>query len=69
MFHRVSEKIAECHAHAARARDVAKRAQDSKLKQDFLDAERTWLALACSREYVERLTNFIKEAMRYSRKK
>jgi hypothetical protein len=36
----------------------AEHAQDSKQRKDFLDIERTWLALASNLEDVERLTEF-----------
>jgi hypothetical protein len=57
MLNNLSSEIAECYRHAE---DCARRAQserDPGLRQDFLDMERRWLALARSYELTERATS------------
>jgi hypothetical protein len=53
-----SEQVRECLQHAE---DCARRAAAQtcpKTKEDFLDLERRWLALARSYEFTERLEDF-----------
>jgi hypothetical protein len=59
-----SEHVRDC---LQRAQDCARRAAaqtDPRLKEDFLDLERRWLALARSYEFSDRLDDFCGETKR-----
>lgn len=64
MLNNLSEQIRDCYAHAEQCARKAAAQTDALLKQDFLDMERRWLALARSYELSERLTDFSDEAKR-----
>jgi hypothetical protein len=60
----LSEQIRECYEHAEQCARKAAAQADPTLKQDFLDMERRWLALARSFELSQRLGDFSAEAKR-----
>jgi hypothetical protein len=57
MVQQLSGEIAECYRRASESRDRAKLANDSALRQDFLDMERRWILLAHSYEFSERISS------------
>ncbi len=67
MLESLSEQIRDCYAHAEDCARKAVAQTDPRLKQDFLDMERRWLALAKSYELSQRLGDFSKEANRKRR--
>jgi hypothetical protein len=64
MLEKLSEQIQDCYAHAADCARKAAAQTDPRLKQDFLDMEQRWLALAKSYEISQRLDAFTEEADR-----
>ncbi len=58
MLENLSEQIRDCYEHAEDCARKAGPQTDPRLKQDFLDMERRWLALAKSYELSERLDDF-----------
>lgn len=64
MLESLSEQIRECYEHAEECARKAAAQTDPGLKQDFLDMERRWLALAGSFEFSRRLGDFSAEADR-----
>jgi hypothetical protein len=64
MLEKLSEQIRDCYAHATDCARKAAAQTDPRLKQDFLDMERRWLALAKSYELSQRLEDFSDEAGR-----
>jgi hypothetical protein len=64
MLESLSEQICECYEHAEQCARKAAAQTDLQLKQDFLDMERRWLALAKSYELSQRLGDFSEEARR-----
>jgi hypothetical protein len=48
MLESLNEQIRECYEHAEECAQKAAAQTDPGLKQDFLDMERRWLALARS---------------------
>lgn len=64
MLNNLSKQIRECLEHADACARKAADLTDLKLKEDFLDMERRWLALAQSYEFTQRLDDFSKEAKR-----
>ena len=59
MLKNLSEQIRECFQHAEDcSRKAAAQPDDSSLRQDFLEMEKRWLALARSIEFGERLDRF-----------
>jgi hypothetical protein len=57
MLHHLSEDIAECYLRAEQARHRAKQVEHAALKQESLDMERRWIALARSYEFIESLSD------------
>jgi hypothetical protein len=55
MLESLNEKICECYEHAEECAQKAAAQTDPGLKQDFLDMERRWLALARSFKFSQRL--------------
>jgi PAS domain S-box-containing protein len=55
---KLSEQVRECHKRAAESKQKAETTADSRLKADFLDMEKRWLALARSYEFTESLGDF-----------
>ena len=55
VFMQLTEEIAECYRHASRCIERARRAIDAGAERDFLEMERSWLSLARSYEFAERL--------------
>jgi hypothetical protein len=64
MLKKVSDEIAQCYAHAAVCREKAATVADPALKADFLEVERSWLFLARSLEFTERLDTYCEETHR-----
>jgi hypothetical protein len=64
MLEQLSQQIRDCYAHAEDCARKAAAQTDPQLKQDFLDMERRWLALAKSYELSQRLEDFSDEAGR-----
>jgi len=58
MLCELSENIAECYRHAYVCAQRARSAPDVAAREDFLDMERRWLALARSYEFTEQLSRF-----------
>ena len=62
MLKKVADEIVECYEHASTCRERAEAAADPETKRDFLELERSWLFLARSLEFTERLDAFANEA-------
>ena len=62
MLLKLSDKISECLAHAADARELANAAIDLGHKADHLDMERRWLRLVESYRFVEQAHLFLQDA-------
>jgi len=61
MLLKLSDKISECLAHAAEARERAKAATDADHKADFHDMELRWLRLVESYRFVEQASRFLED--------
>jgi hypothetical protein len=68
MLESLSEQIRECYEHAEECARKAVAQSDPALKQDILDMEKRWLALASSFELSQRLGDFSTEANRRATK-
>jgi hypothetical protein len=55
MFVSLSREARECRLYADQCADRARLQSDPKLRQDYLDMEQRWLALARCHEFPERL--------------
>ncbi len=64
MLKKIAEEIADCHRHAAECREKAEQTGDPEMKRDLLALERSWLFLASSYEFSDRLSDFTNEAER-----
>jgi hypothetical protein len=64
MLKSLSEEIRECYEHAEICARKAAAHTNPKLKQDFLDMERRWLALARSFEFSHSLSDFRNQTKR-----
>ena len=64
MLRKLSEEIRECYAHAEECARKAKEVTVEELRNDFLRRQQSWLALARSYEFAERLLDFTKENSR-----
>jgi hypothetical protein len=62
MLLKLSDKISECLAEAAEARERAKAATDPGHKADFLDMELRWLRLVESYRFVEQASRFLEDS-------
>ena len=60
MLNDLSEQIHHCLLHAEGCAEQAAVLTDPQLKQDFLDMERRWFALARSYQFSQSLTDFSK---------
>jgi hypothetical protein len=58
VLNNLSEQVRECLQHAEDCARQAAAQACPKLKEDFLDLERRWLALARSYEFSDRLSDF-----------
>jgi len=65
MLESLSEQIRECYEHAEECARKGAAQTNPRLKQDFLDMERRWLALAKNFEFSRRLGDFSNEAKRH----
>ena len=59
VLRKLSKEVSECYRLAQQAREWAEQATDPSIRQDLLTVEHSWLLLARSREFSERLTRFI----------
>jgi len=64
MLLKLSDKIRECLAHAADARERANTATDRARKADLLDMEMRWLRLVESYKFVEQASRFLEDGHR-----
>jgi hypothetical protein len=64
MLTNLSRQIRECLQHAEDCARNAATQTDLKLKEDFLDMERRWLALMQTYDFTQRLGDFSHEAKR-----
>jgi hypothetical protein len=64
VLNNVSEEVRECLQHAEDCARQAAAQTCPQLKENFLDLERRWLALARSYEFTERLDDFCADANR-----
>ena len=64
MLSKIKGEIADCHLQAAECREKADQTSDPDMKRDLLSLERSWLFLARSYEFGERLSDFTDEAER-----
>jgi hypothetical protein len=64
MLESLSKQIRECYEHPEDCARKAAAQTDPGLKQDFLDMEKRWLALARSFEFSRRLGDFSAETKR-----
>ena len=65
MLNKLNEQVRRCLEHAEDcARQAAAHPDGSDLKEDFLNLEKHWLALARSIQLGERLTDFTNETQR-----
>jgi hypothetical protein len=55
MLSGVSEVVADCHLRAAECRVLAERSVEEKDRDFYLEREQSWLRLASSYEFAERL--------------
>ena len=62
MLQKLSSHIAKCLERAADCRQRAEHTDDTPLKSELLDLERTWTHLARSYEFVESLERFVLSA-------
>ena len=68
MLNNLSKQIRDCLQHAEDCARKAAAQTDPKLKEDFLNNERRWLALAQSYDFTQRLGDFSDEAKRQADK-
>jgi hypothetical protein len=66
VLNRLSEQVRACLQHAEDCARQAAAQTCPKRKEDFLDLERRWLALARSCEFSDRLDDFCGKAKRRS---
>ena len=64
MLSNLSEQVRECLQNAENCARQAAAQTSAKSKENFLDLERRWLALARSYEFTDRLDGFCGEAKR-----
>ncbi len=65
MLRTLSDKIAECQAHAETCARKAAEAPTDKVRDDYLRLQQHWLTLARSYDLEERLDDFSKERDRH----
>jgi hypothetical protein len=61
MLRKLSEEVRACHAHADECARKAEDAFTEDMRQDFLRLRQSWLKLASSYEFAERLLDFSKD--------
>jgi hypothetical protein len=64
MLRKLSDEIADCHAHAQTCAQKAAEAPTDQDREDYLRLQQHWLTLARSYELGERLDDFSKENAR-----
>jgi hypothetical protein len=64
MLRKLSNEIADCHAQAEACARKAAEATNDQERDDCLILQHSWLTLACSYEFSERLNDFSKEITR-----
>jgi len=60
VLRKLSKEISECYRLAEEAREWAEQATDPRTRKDLLTVEQSWLTLARSYDFSERLTRFTK---------
>jgi uncharacterized protein with PIN domain len=61
MLRKLSKEVGDCYAHAEECARKAKEAIFEELRNDYLRLQQSWLTLARSYEFAERLLDFSKE--------
>lgn len=61
MLKSLSKEICDCHARADACAEKAKNAFNEEMREDFLRLQDSWLKLARSYEFAERLIDFTRE--------
>lgn len=64
MLHKLSEQVADCLRYAREAGERAGSASDAKVRTEYLELERRWLALAENYEFSRQLADFSTEVRR-----
>jgi hypothetical protein len=64
MLRKLSKEIASCYAHAEACKRKADSALTDERREDFLRLQQSWLTLARSYEFAERLLDFTNENKR-----
>jgi hypothetical protein len=59
MLSKLSVRVAECYEHAGECAQQAKNTDDFKLRDEFLNLERSWIKLARNIEGSERFALFV----------
>lgn len=59
MLARLNDQILDCHEHATLARFRAITAKDPVTQKDYWRLEQSWLKLADSLEFAERVSGFL----------
>lgn len=59
MLSKLSVRVAECYEHAVECAQQAKNTDDTKLRDEFLNLERSWIKLARSIEESESFALFV----------
>ena len=62
MLLKLSDKISQCLAHAADARERADAATDPSRRADLLDMELSWLRLVESYRFLEQASRFLEDS-------
>ena len=65
MLERPNDKVRECYARAAEAREQAMRENDPAAKDTWFKLEDRWITLAQSCELTESLSDFTTEVRRF----
>lgn len=61
MLRKLSKEVRDCYARAEECARKAKQVVNEELQKDYLRTQQSWLTVARSYEFVERLLNFSKE--------
>ncbi len=64
MLRRLSREVVDCYVRAENCQRKAEAAPTEESRQDFLQIQQSWLKLATSYEFAERLLDFSKENKR-----
>ena len=64
VLRKLSKEMRECYRLAEQAREWAEKATDPRIRLDYLSVERSWLVVARSYDFSERLTRFARDKNR-----